>query len=171
MIEKIKNITCFVFDVDGVLTDGSLLVMPGGLMARRMNIKDGYALQLAVKKGYEVIIISGGDSPEVEERLYKLGIRSIHMRVTDKWELLNKLLTTKKIAANQVMFMGDDVPDLYCMQQVGLSAAPADAAIDIAAIAEYTSLYKGGEGAVRDIIEKIMRAQGTWNEDLSIRAC
>lgn len=170
MVEKIKNITCFVFDVDGVLTDGTLLVMPGSLMARRMNIKDGYALQLAVKKGYEVIIISGGDSPEVEERLYKLGIRSIHMRVTDKWELLTQLLVSKKIVLDQVMFMGDDVPDLFCMEQVGLSAAPADAAIDIATIAHYISPYKGGEGAARDIIEKIMRAQGTRNEDLSIRA-
>ncbi|MFY0075949.1 3-deoxy-D-manno-octulosonate 8-phosphate phosphatase, partial [Acinetobacter baumannii] len=75
MSQNLEKITCFVFDVDGVLTDGTLLVMPGGLMARRMNIKDGYALQLAIKKGYEVIIISGGDSPEVEERLYKLGIR------------------------------------------------------------------------------------------------
>ncbi|MFX6023193.1 3-deoxy-D-manno-octulosonate 8-phosphate phosphatase, partial [Acinetobacter baumannii] len=93
--------------------------------------KDGYALQLAIKKGYEVIIISGGDSPEVEERLYKLGIRSIHMRVTDKWELLTQLLVSKKIILDQVMFMGDDVPDLFCMEQVGLSAAPADAAIDI----------------------------------------
>ncbi|MBX9732824.1 MAG: HAD hydrolase family protein [Chitinophagaceae bacterium] len=171
MLQNVENITCLVFDVDGVLTDGSLLVMPGGLMARRMNIKDGYALQLAVKKGYEVIIISGGNSPEVEERLYKLGLRAIHMRVTNKWELLQRLLAAKKISVEQVMFMGDDVPDLDCMRKVGLSAAPADAAIDITTVAQYISPYKGGEGAARDIIEKIMRAQGTWNEDLGIRAC
>jgi 3-deoxy-D-manno-octulosonate 8-phosphate phosphatase (KDO 8-P phosphatase) len=171
MLQNVENITCLVFDVDGVLTDGSLLVMPGGLMARRMNIKDGYALQLAVKKGYEVIIISGGSSPEVEERLYKLGLRDIHMRVTNKWELLQRLLAAKKISVEQVMFMGDDVPDLDCMRKVGLSAAPADAAIDITTVAQYISPYKGGEGAARDIIEKIMRAQGTWNEDLGIRAC
>jgi 3-deoxy-D-manno-octulosonate 8-phosphate phosphatase (KDO 8-P phosphatase) len=144
--------------------------MPGGLMARRMSIKDGYALQLAVKKGYEVIIISGGDSIEVEERLYKLGIRSIHMRITDKLALLMQLLTEKKIALEDTMYMGDDVPDVNCMRAVGLAATPADAAIDVKNIAQYISTYKGGEGAARDIIEKIMRTQGTWNEDFSIRA-
>jgi 3-deoxy-D-manno-octulosonate 8-phosphate phosphatase (KDO 8-P phosphatase) len=166
-MEKIK---CLIFDVDGVLTDGTLLVMSGGLMARRMSIKDGYALQLAVKKGYEVIIISGGDSAEVEERLYKLGIRSIHMRITDKLALLMQLLTEKKIALENTMYMGDDVPDVNCMRAVGLAATPADAAIDVKNLAQYISTYKGGEGAARDIIEKIMRTQGTWNEDFSIRA-
>jgi 3-deoxy-D-manno-octulosonate 8-phosphate phosphatase (KDO 8-P phosphatase) len=165
-----NNIKSLIFDVDGVLTDGTLLVMPGGLMARRMSIKDGYALQLAVKKGYEIIIISGGDSPEVEERLYKLGIRSIHMRVTNKLELLQQLLAEKNMAATDALYMGDDVPDLACMRAVGLSAAPADAAIDIKNIAQYICTAKGGEGAAREIIEKIMRTQGTWNEDFGIRA-
>lgn len=170
MLDKLQHINCLVFDVDGVLTDGTLLVMPGGLMARRMNIKDGYALQLAVKKGYRVIVISGGDSPEVQERLHKLGITDVNMRVADKLSKLKELVLSAGVRMEQVAFMGDDVPDKACMQAVGLAVAPADAAADILKIAHYITPEKGGEGAARHFIEKLMRVKGDWHDDFSVQA-
>ncbi len=168
MLEKFKYITCFVFDVDGVLTDGNLLVLPDGVMARRMNIKDGYALQLAVKKGYEVVIISGGNSPEVFDRLEKLGLRHIFMQVTDKAAVLSAFMSKHQISSEQVLFMGDDMPDLPIMKIVGLPCCPADAAQDIQLAATYISHLKGGEGCCRDVMEKVMRLRGNWGEDLSV---
>lgn len=170
MLEKFKHITCFVFDVDGVLTDGSLLVLPGGVMARRMNIKDGYALQLAVKRGYQVLVISGGNAPEVKERLAKLGVTDVWMQVTDKTALLQQLIREKGLAEHAVLYMGDDLPDLFVMQAAGMACCPADAARDIKEIADYISPLKGGEGCVRDVIEKVMRLRGNWGEDVQVRA-
>jgi 3-deoxy-D-manno-octulosonate 8-phosphate phosphatase (KDO 8-P phosphatase) len=170
VLEKFKPITTFVFDMDGVLTDGSLLVMPNGLMARRMNIKDGYALQLAVKKGYHVIVISGGNSPEVQERLHKLGVKEVYMRIEDKNEVLQHHLSKHNIQAEHVLFMGDDMPDYEVMKQVGLSCCPADAATDIQNIASYISPLKGGEGCARDVIEKVMKLQNNWHIDPKIKA-
>jgi 3-deoxy-D-manno-octulosonate 8-phosphate phosphatase (KDO 8-P phosphatase) len=170
MLEQFNYINTFIFDVDGVLTDGSLLVMPNGLMARRMNIKDGYALQLAVKKGYQVIVISGGNSPEVKDRLNKLGVHSVHMQVTDKLGLLKSILNELNIAQNTCLFMGDDIPDLECMKWVGLPVCPADAVSEIKEISLYISAISGGMGCARDVIEKVMKLRGDWNEDFTIRA-
>jgi 3-deoxy-D-manno-octulosonate 8-phosphate phosphatase (KDO 8-P phosphatase) len=168
LLEQFKSISTFVFDVDGVLTDGSLTVLPGGLMARKMNVKDGYALQLAVKRGYNVIIISGGKSEEVAERLYKLGVKEVYMQVIDKVSVLNNYLLTNNIQWNEALYMGDDIPDLNVMKKVGLSCCPADAVSEIKEISNYISPINGGFGCARDIIEKVLKLRGHWNDDTHI---
>jgi 3-deoxy-D-manno-octulosonate 8-phosphate phosphatase (KDO 8-P phosphatase) len=170
MLHQFKNINTIVLDVDGVLTDGTLLVMPGGLMVRRMNIKDGYALQLAVKKGYHVAIISGGDSPEVKERLLKLGVTDVYMKVKDKLSVLQDYLLLNGLDAASTAYMGDDIPDYDVMKVVALPSCPADAATEIKEIAAYVSPLNGGAGCVRDLIEKIMRVRGDWSEDTTVRS-
>ncbi|MES2773682.1 MAG: 3-deoxy-D-manno-octulosonate 8-phosphate phosphatase [Bacteroidota bacterium] len=172
VLELLKPINTFVFDVDGVLTDGTLFLFPGGEMVRRMNIKDGYALQLAVKKGYRVVIISGGFSELVKERLERLGISDIFMKVTDKKRVLSEYLQHHGIAWPQVIFMGDDIPDADVMQQPGIVAGcPADAATEILKISHYISPFSGGMGCARDVIEKVMKLQGNWQhvEDVASR--
>lgn len=163
MLAAFKKIKCFVFDVDGVLTNGKLLIMPNGLMARSMNIKDGYALQLAIKKGYHVWIISGGNSDEVKTRLQNLGVSEVFMKVQDKLALLNELVVLNKIALDQIMYMGDDMPDYEAMKAVGLAACPSDAAADIKAIAVYNAIAKGGEGCAREVIEKTLKLNDHWD--------
>ncbi|WP_264899311.1 KdsC family phosphatase [Sediminibacterium sp. TEGAF015] len=169
-MEKFSLIKTFVFDVDGVLTDGTLLVMPNGLMVRSMNIKDGYALQLAIKKGYRVIIISGGQSPEVMERLNKLGVKEVHMQVTDKLSLLQELVGNKIEDQQHCLYMGDDIPDLACMQWAGMAVCPADAVTEIKSVSYYISEKNGGMGCVREVIEKVMKLRNDWNEDFTLRA-
>lgn len=170
ILEKFSLIKTFVFDVDGVLTDGTLLVMPNGLMVRSMNIKDGYALQLAIKKGYRVIIISGGQSPEVMERLNKLGVKEVHMQVTDKLSLLQELVGNKIEDQQHCLYMGDDIPDLACMQWAGMAVCPADAVTEIKSVSYYISEKNGGMGCVREVIEKVMKLRNDWNEDFTLRA-
>ena len=170
MLEKFKHITTFVFDVDGVLTDGSLLVLPDGVMARKMNIKDGYALQLAIKRGYQVIIISGGDSIEIKERLLKLGVMEVWMKVEDKSTILADFMKKNNLTPQMVLFMGDDIPDLQVMQLAGLACCPSDAAQEIKEKSVYISTVKGGEGCARDVIEKVMKLRGDWGEDILIRS-
>ncbi|GAC1444185.1 MAG: HAD-IIIA family hydrolase [Sediminibacterium sp.] len=170
ILQYFQPITTLVFDVDGVLTDGSLLALPGGLMARKMNIKDGYALQLAVKKGYHVVVISGGDSPEVAERLAKLGITHVWMKTTDKAAVLMRFMEQHRLKQEEVLFMGDDIPDFAVMRVTGLPCCPADAATEIMEISRYISHLKGGEGCARDVIEKVMKLRGDWHEDATVRA-
>ena len=170
MLDKFKHITTFVFDVDGVLTDGTLFVLPDGLMARRMNIKDGYALQLAVKKGYQIVIISGGSSPEVKQRLLNLGITEVWMEVKDKSSVLQKFMQGKQLDKSEVLYMGDDMPDLQVMQLAGLPCCPADAVQEIKEKAVYISHLNGGDGCARDVIEKVMKLRGNWGEDSSVRS-
>ncbi|MGI8950836.1 MAG: KdsC family phosphatase [Chitinophagaceae bacterium] len=165
-----KSITTFVFDVDGVLTDGSLLIMQNGLMARRMNIKDGYALQLAVKKNYNVAVISGGYSTEVEERLKKLGVENIFMRVENKLECLNDFMQKNAIKKNEVLFMGDDISDVEAMQSIELACCPANAVMEIKQISKYISPLKGGEGCCRDVIEKVLKLRNDWALDTHIKS-
>jgi 3-deoxy-D-manno-octulosonate 8-phosphate phosphatase (KDO 8-P phosphatase) len=170
VLEYFKPVTTFVFDVDGVLTDGTLLVMPDGLMARRMNIKDGYALQLAVKKGYRVIVISGGISPHVQERLIKLGVNEVFMGIKDKLYCLKEYLSKNSLQQEEVMFMGDDIPDYEVMLNVGLPCCPIDAVSEIKSISKYISPFKGGEGCGRDVIEKVLKLRGTWSIDTKIKS-
>ena len=165
LLSLFKNIKLFVLDVDGVLTDGSLLVLNDGQMTRRMNIKDGYALQLAIKKGYQILVISGGSSDAVRERLKKLGIAEIWMNVIDKKEVLLKYVSDKNLQWPQVLYMGDDIPDLGPMQMVGLACCPVDAVAEIKAISHYISSVAGGKGCVRDVIEKVMKLNCNWNDD------
>jgi 3-deoxy-D-manno-octulosonate 8-phosphate phosphatase (KDO 8-P phosphatase) len=170
VLEIFKGITTFVFDVDGVMTDGSLLVMPNGVMVRRMNIKDGYALQLAVKKGYQVAVISGAFSEEVKERLNKLGINDVFMRVEDKATCLKDYLASKNKNAGETLFMGDDIPDHEAMGACKLPCSPADAAIEIKDISVYISPLAGGHGCVRDVIEKVLKLNGDWELHTHIKA-
>ena len=163
MLSAFAQINAFVFDVDGVLTDGTLLLLPGGEMARTMNIKDGYALQLAVKQGFKVFIISGGKSDLVKERLEKLGVTQVFMGVSDKKALLLDLLGQNDILTETTLFMGDDIPDLDAMQMVGLPCCPADACTEIKAISRYVSPVAGGFGCARDVIEKVMKLQDKWH--------
>ena len=168
VLAKFKDIKAFVLDVDGVLTDGSLLLLDDGQMARRMNIKDGYALQLAVKKGYKILVISGGSSEAVKMRLEKLGIADVHIGIVNKTALLQEYVVKHKLEWSQVLFMGDDIPDLAPMQLAGVACCPADAASDIKAISHYISPIAGGSGCVRDVIEKVLKLNNHWNADDSI---
>jgi len=162
--EKLQRIKCFIFDVDGVLTNGSLIIMPDGEMLRTMNIKDGYAMQLAVKKGYQMAIISGGKSEGVPIRLQRLGITEVHMYVKNKLKVYADLKAKYNLIDEQILYMGDDLPDIEIMQQVGLAACPEDACSEVKELAIYRSLKKGGEGCVRDLIEQVMRLHGNWVE-------
>ncbi len=164
ILPAFKDIRLFVLDVDGVLTDGTLILMDNGEMARKMNIKDGYALQLALKKGYDVLVISGGSSEAVRKRLEKLGVKDIHLAVKNKKELLQKYVTDHKLAWPQVLYMGDDIPDVLPMQIAGLACAPADAVPEVRSAAHYISHLNGGGGCVRDVIEKVMKLNGDWND-------
>lgn len=164
-LEQIKHITTFIFDVDGVLTDGSIIASDSGEFLRTFNIKDGYALQLAVKKGYQVCIISGGSGTAMQKRFEGLGISHIFLGVSDKVAVFKNLLATYKIDPAKVLYMGDDIPDLKIMQLVGLPTCPADAVPEIKAISTYVSPYTGGKTAVRDIIEKVLRVQQQWFDE------
>ena len=168
VLEKFKTIKTFVFDVDGVLTDGTLLVLNDGQMARRMNIKDGYALQLAVKKGYRVVIISGGTSDAVRERLEKLGIKDCFLKVDNKKEKLMEYAEENLLIWDEILFMGDDIPDYVPMQLTGLPCCPADAATEIKQISHYISPIIGGSGCARDVIEKVLKLNGHWDLDTTV---
>ena len=169
-LQYFKNITTFVFDVDGVLTDGTVYLVQDQVMARRMNVRDGYVLQLAIKKGYRIVIISGGYSTEVVARLNKLGITEIFMDQQNKLSALEQYLKLHKIKQDEILCMGDDIPDHEMMQFAGLAACPADAVPEIRHIAKYISPHKGGEGCVRDVIEKVLKLRGDWDIDVSIKS-
>jgi len=168
VLTNFKKIKAFVLDVDGVLTDGRVLLLNDGQMARSMNIKDGYALQLAIKKGYHVLVISGGDDDAVKTRLQKLGVMDVHMKVADKKTLLAEYVNKQTLTWEQVLFMGDDIPDLQAMQIAGLPCCPADAVPEIKSISHYISPINGGAGCVRDIIEKVMKLNGDWDTGTDI---
>lgn len=169
--EYLKHITTFVFDVDGVLTDGSILVNTEGEMLRKMNIKDGFALKTAVDEKFNVCIISGGSNEGVRKRLQGLGINDVHLGAGNKTEILNNYFASKQVNAENVLYMGDDVPDLVAMKIVGLPCCPQDAVPEIKVICKYISHKKGGKGAVRDVIEQVLKVQGKWmsNGDASAR--
>jgi 3-deoxy-D-manno-octulosonate 8-phosphate phosphatase (KDO 8-P phosphatase) len=168
VLEKFKPVTAFVFDIDGVLTDGSVQVFDTGEQVRRMSIKDGYSLQLAVKKGYHVAVISGGTSEGVRMRLQQLGIGDVFLKVENKKEKLLEYAKEKGLDYQHILFMGDDIPDYAAMKQVGLACAPADAVPEIRHIAEYISAFAGGQGCVRDVIEKVLKLNGHWELDVSL---
>lgn len=162
MLEKLQQITAFIFDVDGVLTDGNILVTETGEQLRNFNTKDGYALQLAVKKGYKICVISGGTSQGVLKRLNGLGIADVYLGIHHKLEVFENYLKTNNLHPNNIVYVGDDIPDLPPMQKVGLAVCPADAVNEIKAISHYVSPYNGGSGVARDIIEKVLKIQGKW---------
>lgn len=166
-LEKLKNITAFVLDVDGVLTNGNLLLTESGEQLRQFNIKDGFALQLAVKKGFKIAVISGARSKGVEARMKGLGITDVFLGVDSKVEVYQKFLKDSAIQSEEVLFIGDDIPDLRLMQMAGLAACPADAVEEIKALADYISPRVGGDACVRDIVEKVLKIQGLWDNTIA----
>jgi 3-deoxy-D-manno-octulosonate 8-phosphate phosphatase (KDO 8-P phosphatase) len=167
ILSLFKPIKTFVFDVDGVLATSMLLVLQGEI-ARSMNIKDGFALQLAVKNGYRVVIISGGKSEAVRERLTGRGIKDIFLGIHHKKEKLLEYVQQHDLKWDEILFMGDDIPDYTAMQLVGLPCCPADAVNEIKQIARYISPINGGYGCGRDVIEKVLKLNGHWELDTVI---
>ena len=163
--EILINITTLIFDYDGVLTNGSVLTTETGDQLRTGHGRDGYALHLAIKKGYNVAIISGGTSTSILKRCDSLNLKDVYIGVGNKIETFNNYLFEKNVSKEQVLYMGDDIPDYKVMQMSGLPACPADAAEEIKAISKFISAYKGGHGCVRDIIEQLMKVQGKWMND------
>ena len=168
LIEKFKQITTFILDVDGVLTDGTVYVFENGEQVRRMSIKDGFVLQLAVKKGYRILVISGSNSPAVVNRLKKLGITDIFMNVLDKRALVTQYISDHNLQKDEVLCMGDDIPDCVAMKESGLPVAPADAVQEVKKIAAYVTQAKGGKGCVREVMEKVLKLNGHWELETDI---
>jgi 3-deoxy-D-manno-octulosonate 8-phosphate phosphatase (KDO 8-P phosphatase) len=168
ILSRLKKISTFVFDLDGVLTDGSLFVFDSGEQVRRMNVKDGYALQLAIKKGYRVAVISGGDSLAAVLRLNGLGIHDVFMKVANKHEKLEAYRQQQQLSWESILFMGDDIPDYEVMRLAGVSCTTADGAPEIKQIASYISSCKGGEGCARDVIEKVLKLNDHWELELTL---
>ncbi len=162
--EKLTDIKAFAFDVDGVFTDSMLTILPGGQIIRQFNVKDGLAVVRAVKQGYPIAIISGGRGEQVRERMKDLGVEHIYLQSKCKLDDLKDFMAKVGVRAEEVLFVGDDYPDIEPMQSVGLSIAPRDAADAVRQIASYTSHFNGGQGVVRDTIEQVLRANGNWFE-------
>ncbi|RYZ24497.1 MAG: 3-deoxy-D-manno-octulosonate 8-phosphate phosphatase [Chitinophagaceae bacterium] len=162
LLDQFKRITTFVFDVDGVLTDSTVLLLDNGLQARRMSIKDGLALQLALRNGYRVVICSGAHSEPVVARMHYLGLTEVHTAVKDKRAFLEQYCADNEVDAATVLFMGDDLPDLPALRIAGISACPSDAAVEVREASVYRSPVAGGAGCVRDVIEKVLRLNGHW---------
>jgi 3-deoxy-D-manno-octulosonate 8-phosphate phosphatase (KDO 8-P phosphatase) len=160
--EKLTKITTFIFDMDGVLTDGKIMVMHGHDPIRNLNSKDGYAFQLAAKKGYKLFLLSGGNSLAVKEILTRGGFTEIYMSQHDKNKCYKEMLIEHKLNPEEILYMGDDLPDHVVLKQVGVATCPADAAPEIKDICIYISQKKGGEGCARDVVEQTMRVRGDW---------
>lgn len=158
----LQKIKAFVFDVDGVLSAECIPLHPNGEPMRMINTKDGYAMQLAVKEGYHLAIITGGNTDAVRKRFECLGIKHIYMASKMKINDFSDFIQKTGLLPEEIVFGGDDIPDYQCMKEVGLPACPADAVPEIKAISKYISHYKGGHGFGRDIIEQVMKAQGKW---------
>lgn len=160
--ERLKHITTFVFDYDGVLTGGTVFINIDGELLRTANVKDGYALKFARESGYNIAIISGGKSESVRLRFQPLGINDVFLGASSKLDIFHKYLSDNSIDAKQVLFMGDDIPDYLLMKEAFIATCPADACEEIKSVAAYISHLKGGQGCARDVIEQVMKVQGKW---------
>jgi 3-deoxy-D-manno-octulosonate 8-phosphate phosphatase (KDO 8-P phosphatase) len=160
--EGLTKIKAFIFDVDGVLGSDKVLMHPDGDMMRTMNIKDGYAMQYAVRKGYKFAIISGGNSESVKARFVKLGIPDVYLRSHNKLDDYNEFIKKYGLKDEEVLYMGDDLPDYEVMLRVGVPTCPASAVEEIKSISKYISDKQGGDGAVRDVIQQVLRLHGKW---------
>jgi len=160
--EKLPAITTFIFDYDGVMTDGTVYPSVDGELMRAANVKDGYALQLAVKKGYRIAIISGGLSKTMEKRMEGLNITDVYLGVKNKKEVFDEFMKKYQLRIEEVLYMGDDIPDYHLLKIAGVSCCPSDAAEEILEIVDYVSHKPGGKGAVRDVLRQVMKLQGKW---------
>jgi 3-deoxy-D-manno-octulosonate 8-phosphate phosphatase (KDO 8-P phosphatase) len=159
--ERLNTVNTFIFDVDGVLTDGKIILYKGDFM-RSLNSKDGYALQYASKLGYKIFIITGGNSIDVKEALEGLGVKEVHLRSSNKLNVYKGLKEKHDLKDSEVLYMGDDVPDYNVMKTIGVATCPQDACVEIKQISHYQSPVFGGNGCVRDVIEQTLRVQGKW---------
>ena len=164
--EDVARVEAFVFDVDGVMTDGGVIPTPEGDFIRRYNAKDGYAIAYALREGFKVCVISGGRGKMLENRLTMLGVTKMYLNCMNKVEALEEFLAENDLDRQSVIYMGDDIPDLECMMRVGIPVCPADAAMEVVEASRYVSEYNGGHGAVRDIVEQVLRAKGCWAKNL-----
>ena len=160
--ELLKEITTFILDVDGVLTNGKILVTSKGKMLREMNTKDGFIIKYALDKGFKIFIISGGTNKGVKERLKDLGIEEIFLGEHTKKDTYEKLIKKYNLKRNEIVYMGDDIPDIPVMKKIGVPCCPNDAVSDVKQISIYISKKNGGQGCVRDIIEQTLRVQNKW---------
>lgn len=160
--EEIARIRLIALDVDGVMTDGGIQVAPDGDFIRRYNSKDGFSLSYALKKGYEVAVITGGRGDMLNVRMKMLGIKHLYTNSLEKLEALNDVMAKTGIRPEEVLYMGDDIPDIEPMLHVGMPVCPADAATEVINVSKYVSQFRGGEGCVRDVVEQVMRARGDW---------
>lgn len=160
--EQLTDIRSFIFDVDGVLADARVVLHPSGDLMRSMNTKDGYAIQEAVRAGYSVGIISGAKSESIRKRFKGLGVASVFLDSKNKLADFEQFLKEQNLESREVLYMGDDLPDIQAMKKAGLATCPADAVQEVQAISAYVSDYGGGAGCVRDVIEQVMRAQKKW---------
>jgi 3-deoxy-D-manno-octulosonate 8-phosphate phosphatase (KDO 8-P phosphatase) len=165
ILAKFRLIKTFIFDMDGVLTDGTLLHLSSKKFLRKTNMKDGFVLKLASTKGYSIVILSGSSSKPVKKRMEYLGVTDVFMGIDNKKEHLQKYIESNNLNTDEILYMGDDVKDYTAMQLVGLPCCPADGVADIRQISKYISPYKGGEGCVRDVMEKVLKLQGNWELD------
>ncbi len=167
--EIMNQIKAFVFDIDGVLTNGSIQVTADGQLLRQMHTKDGYAMKTAVDKGYPIAIISGGSNEGTRIRLKNLGINEIYLGVHDKIEKFNEFIDGYQLRPENVLYMGDDIPDYQVMKLVGLPTCPQDAVPEIKSISKYISHCNGGSGCVRDVIEQVLKVQNNWMNDFDAK--
>lgn len=160
--EQLADIKAFAFDVDGVLTDGTMILHPSGELVRTSNARDGYALHKAVEMGYPVAIISGGSSISLQQRFVNLGIGDIYLGCKDKCDALNEFCQKHNLEHSQILYMGDDLPDYQVMKLAGIPTCPQNADSEIKQISLYISDFDGGKGCVRDVIEQVLRLNGHW---------
>ena len=163
--ERLKNIKAFVFDVDGVFTDGSVYLLPGGNMCRVMNVLDGYAVVKALKQDFKIGVITGGNDEMVKHRIEYLGIKDYYAKSHNKKVDYEDFKSKYSLTDDQILIMGDDLPDIPMMESCAISCAPINAVPEVKAISDYISNIEGGKGAVRDVVEQVMKVQGKWLED------
>lgn len=166
---KLKDVNTFIFDYDGVLTDGTVYLQADGEALRAAFVKDGYAMYLAVRLGFKLIVISGGRSVTMENRLKALKATDFYLGVHNKIKVYHQVLEKYNLKHENVLYMGDDIPDYQVMKEVGVATCPADAVQEIQAVSEYISTYNGGRGAVRDVIEQVLKIHGKWMTDEAFR--
>ena len=164
--EDIALVEAIVLDVDGVMTDGGIIPTPDGDFIRRYDAKDGYAIASALREGLKVCVISGGRGRMLENRLTMLGVSRMYLNCMDKVAAIREFMADNCLTTEQVLYMGDDIPDLECMRVVGMPVCPADACMEVVEASRYVSEFNGGHGAVRDIVEQVMRAKGIWAKNL-----
>lgn len=162
----LPQIKTFIFDMDGVLTDGKVLINSDGELLRSFDTKDGYAIKCAIQKGFKIAIITGGQNKAVRTRFKELGVFDVYLGAHHKLDAFQDLIDNYNLKSDEILYIGDDVPDIPVMEKVGLGCCPADAVSDVKAMADYVSHKNGGEGCVRELIEQVLRVQGKWSLDI-----